>query len=117
MEFKVEKTPTVFFVRLQSKEKAFLTYKVVGNVMELIETYTPPEFRGKGIAALMVKEAIKYAREKGLRMKPVCSYAIYFFKKHKEERDVLINEYRKLSDWEWDELFSKRLTEEKLKKS
>lgn len=112
-DLKVIRTPTVFFMKLANNKKAFLAYRVISNVLELVETYTPPEFRGKGIASLMVKEAIKFAKENNLKIRPVCSYAIDYFRKHPEVRDILVPEYRELSVDEWNDIFNKRLEEER----
>lgn len=109
-EVEIKHTSSVIYARLPDGSKAFLGYSVEGNVMKLIETYTPPQHRGKGIAAKLVEYAIKLAREKGLLIEPVCSYAIYYFLKHKEYRDLLVP---KLREADLSELYKKRLKEER----
>ena len=110
-EVKVSKR--YFYIKLPSSEKAYLHYEIKDNVMELLETYTPPAYRGKGLAAKITSYALEYAKEKGLRVKPICSYAIWFFIKHPEYKSLLVDEYRNI---DLEELYRQRISEEKAKK-
>lgn len=58
-------------------------------------TYTPPEFRGKGIATRLMKRAVEWAKENNFRVVPLCSFAAHYFEKHAEDRHVLDEEYRR----------------------
>ncbi len=99
-------------MRLEDGSKAFIRYVVKDNVMRIMETYTPPQHRGKGVAAKLMDYAIDLARRNGWFIEPICSYSIYYFIKHPEIRDLLIPELRE-SDLE--DLFRKRLEEERKK--
>ncbi len=99
-------------MRLEDGSKAFIRYVVKDNVMRIMETYTPPQHRGKGVAAKLMDYAIDLARRNGWLIEPICSYSIYYFIKHPEIRDLLIPELRE-SDLE--DLFRKRLEEERKK--
>jgi len=33
--------------------------------------------------------AIEYAKKNGFKIVPICSYALYFFEKHREYKDVV----------------------------
>ncbi len=92
IQVKHSKTSKWFFIRLGRGKAAYLKYSIRDNVMSLDSTYTPEEFRGRGLARRLVEEAIKYARENGLKIKPVCSYAVYFFKKYPQYSDVLASD-------------------------
>ncbi len=72
-------------------EKPFLRYEIVRplGILRILSTYVPPEQRGRGLAELLVREAIKIAGEENLKIEPVCSYALYYFIKYKQERDIL----------------------------
>ncbi|MDH7555858.1 MAG: GNAT family N-acetyltransferase [Candidatus Methanosuratincola sp.] len=85
----VENTGETFTIRLSPKSSAELAYHVEGNLIFLDSTYTPEEFRGKGVGAKLVEAAIHYAKENGLRVVPVCPFAIEYFKKHPEHNDIL----------------------------
>ncbi len=105
-------TSEVIYARLPDGSKAWLLYKIVNEKMYLYKTYTPPQHRGKGIARKLVEKAIDIARERGLRIVPVCSYTIRFFMKNPDKRNVLVEELAKLSDEEWQKLLEERLRKE-----
>ena len=107
-ELKVENKGSVIFIRFpdEQRSKAWLIYEVREGRMRLLETYTPPRYRGRGIARRLVEKAIEIAREKGLVIEPVCSYTVYYFWKHPEARGVLAEEFRNLRDDEWERLFN-----------
>jgi len=111
----VERKGSVYFVRFDDGSKAYLAVKEdpERGVMELVETYTPPQHRGKGIAKAMVKKAIEDARKKGLKIVPICSYSVYYFIKHPEDRDVLADEFRSMGDEGLRRYFEERLAAEK----
>ena len=115
--FKVERTSTVFFVRLPDGSKAYLKYSVVGDRLSLIETYTPEAYRGRGLAKLLVDEAVEYAVEKGLRIVPLCSYSVYYFIKFRDRRVLLADEYRDMGESELGEYYRERLGYERSKRS
>ncbi|MGQ4913774.1 MAG: GNAT family N-acetyltransferase [Candidatus Asgardarchaeia archaeon] len=81
-----------FFIKLARGKASYLKYSLEGNVMAIDSTYTPEEFRGRGLAARLMREAIKFARENNYKIKPNCSYAVHYFKKHPEDKDLLIEE-------------------------
>lgn len=79
-----------YFIRLSGDLEAEMTYRKIGtDVIAIDHTYTPPEFRGNNIAFLMLSAGIADARQKGLRIKPLCSYAVVQFQRHKEWVDLL----------------------------
>lgn len=112
-EFKVERTQTVFYVRLPDKLKAYLKYRVENNKMYLIETYTPPQFRGQGIAKLMIEKAVEYAINENLKIVPQCSYAVKYFIKYKEKRALLSDEYKNMCEEDLKKYYQQRLEYEK----
>lgn len=115
-EYVIRHTSQVIYAMLPSGGKAYLKYQVEGNVMKLIETYTPPEFRGKGIAAQLVDYAISLARRSNWLIEPVCSYAVYYFMKNQDKRDILVERYRSLEERGWKQLFENTKIEEEMRK-
>ena len=114
-ELKVEYTSTVFYVKFPDGSKAFLRYRISEGRMELVETYTPPQHRGKGVARRMVEKALEVARERGLKIVPICSYAVYYFIKHPEARGMLDEPYRSMSEDELKKYYQERLEAERMK--
>ncbi len=47
-----------------------------------------PELRGQGIAGRIVEVSLEYAREKSLRVIPMCSYAASFIRRHPEYAEL-----------------------------
>lgn len=75
----------MFFIRLRPGKYSYLKYKVENGKLRILSTYTPKEFRGKGLAAKLMEEAIKYAESMGLSIVPECSYAKNYLNKTKNE--------------------------------
>lgn len=43
-----------------------------------------PDLRGQGVAGKLVQVSLEYAREKSLRVIPMCSYAASYLRRHPE---------------------------------
>ncbi len=110
MNYKIKRTSTVFVMLTGKGEKPFLRYDVdkETGVMRILETYVPPHLRGKGLAEALVEEAIRYARENNYVVEPVCSYAFYYFLKHREKRGILAEWLRNKTDEELERMFEYR---------
>ncbi|MEM3108848.1 MAG: GNAT family N-acetyltransferase [Candidatus Bathyarchaeia archaeon] len=81
LTYKVGHKPGMFHIRLAPGKYSYLKYSIEGGDMKILSTYTPEEFRGRGLAALLMEEALKYAKENNLRVVPECSYARYYLEK------------------------------------
>jgi uncharacterized protein len=64
-------------------------YEIEGNVMHMTHTGVPTALRGHGIAAVLVKEALEYARAQGLKVNPLCSYVRVYMHRHPETLGLL----------------------------
>jgi predicted GNAT family acetyltransferase len=87
MEVKVKGNAIV--IQLDKKAVASITFHIEGNRMYLDSTYTPEQYRGRGIGSQLVETSIKYAREHDLLIVPACTFAIDYFKKHPEYGDII----------------------------
>ncbi len=92
------------------KEKAWIAYEVREGVMRILKTYTPPECRGRGVAARLTQYAVEMAKRNGWVIEPVCSYAIHYFIKHPELKHLLKPELRGAN---LRKLFEEQLREER----
>ncbi len=115
MPLKIKHTSRVIYASLPDGSKAFIRYIVENGVMKLLETYTPPQHRGKGIARRLMDYAVDMARRNNWLIEPICSYSVYYFIKNPEHRDLLVPEVRGLDEEGLKRLFQKRLEEEKKK--
>ena len=62
----------------------FLRYRIDGNTMQLLYVEVPPEARGHGVAADLSHAALEYARERGFKVIPICSYVAAYLRRHPE---------------------------------
>lgn len=112
----VKKAGGVFYIRLEDGSKAYVATETEGGVLRILETYVPEPHRGRGYARMLIERVIDYAKSNGLRVLPVCSYAISYFMKNKEAREVLVEEMKALAEEEWRRKYEERLEEEAKKR-
>lgn len=79
-----------FFIEENAERIAFMTYVFAGNDKFIIDhTVVNPNHEGKGLGKQLVKAAVDFAREKGLKILPLCPYAKKVFEKVTDYQDVL----------------------------
>lgn len=66
-----------------------LDYQREDKIMTITHTGVPPALGGRGIAAELTEFALKTARDNGWKIRPQCSYAAAYFKRHPEHADLL----------------------------
>lgn len=72
------------------QEAGVLTYTMEDqNRLVIDHTEVYPEFEGKGLGKKLVLQAVEFAREKNLKIIPLCSYASTVFSRTEDIRDVL----------------------------
>ena len=83
-----------FWVAGEEKDLAEITYKHQkdSGILVIEHTRVSEELRGQGTGEELVKAVVDKARNEGLKIVPVCSYAAHQFKKHPEYHDVLSSE-------------------------
>ena len=75
------------FVVSLSDGDAQLLYAPFGDdVLDLQHTEVPPSGQGQGISDALVRAALAYAREHGLRVMATCPYVQTWLRRHPEER-------------------------------
>lgn len=78
-----------FFLEEDGKRMATLEYVFAGDDKFIIEhTEVDAELEGKGVGKLLVQAAVELAREKNLKIIPLCPYAHAQFKKNAAYKDV-----------------------------
>ncbi|MBT2293540.1 N-acetyltransferase [Paenibacillus albidus] len=80
-----------FYVAGDNKDLAEITYRQDGDKGDLVIDHTrvSEELRGQGAGEELVRAVVDKAREEGLKIVPLCSYAAHQFNKHAEYQDVL----------------------------
>jgi uncharacterized protein len=82
-----------FFIDEDGEWVAEMTYLNPGNGTIVIDhTEVDPKLQGKNAGRELVAAAVEYAREKGLKIKPVCSYTKKVIDSTPEYQDVLAAE-------------------------
>jgi predicted GNAT family acetyltransferase len=69
--------------------QAELDYEQRGDVLCLTHTGVPAAIGGKGVAGALVRSALEYARSKGLKVVPSCTYAASYIERHPQYQDLL----------------------------
>ena len=73
---------------------AFAEYHLTHDALVLPHTEVPDAFAGRGVASALAVAALTYAREHGLKVKPICPFMAGYIKKHPEWQDLVHPEFR-----------------------
>ena len=65
-----------------------LDYIQDGKNFVITHVGVSPELRGQGIAGKIVEVGLEYAKEKSLRVVPMCSYAAAYIRRHPEYTEL-----------------------------
>ena len=68
---------------------AFIEYKILHDLLFLIHTEVPASLQGKGIAGIIVRKALEYAKENNYKIVPICSFVQSYLEKHQEWRELV----------------------------
>jgi len=83
-------TKGYFLATENNIEAGRMTYSWAGDTRFIIDhTEVNPDFKGRNVGKQMVLAAVAYAREKGLKIIPLCPFAKSVFDRNAELRDVM----------------------------
>lgn len=68
----------------------FADYAAQGEQRAILHVEADDELRGTGAAGKFMQSLADHARAKGLKLTPRCSYAVAWFKRHKDYEDILV---------------------------
>jgi uncharacterized protein len=78
------------FVARTPAGPAYVAYERPDDrTIELHHTIVPEEERGRGVGGTVVRAAIAYARDQGLRVVASCPFVRSWLDEHPDQRDVL----------------------------
>lgn len=90
VQLRINEKKGAFFIEIDGKQEALMTFVFGGDNKIIIDhTEVNPGSNGKGFGKKMVAKAIEFAREKGIKIIPLCPFAKSVFDKTPEFRDVL----------------------------
>jgi len=71
------------------EETAYIDFAWQHDILNLLYVYVPIPFRGKGYSTVLIEYALKYAREKNVKIKVYCSYINGYLRRHPEHHDLM----------------------------
>ena len=92
MEIKVEETNSkgAFFVEEADKRLAEMTFSKASDKLMIIDhTEVSDVLKGKNVGRQLVKAAVELARERKMKILPLCPFARAVFNKTPDYKDVL----------------------------
>lgn len=79
-----------FFLEIDGKIKAKITYSKLGNTQIIIDhTEVSDDLRGGNVGKELVEHAIDYVRKNNLKVIPLCPFAKSIIERDKSLQDVL----------------------------
>jgi len=88
--FEQSSSKGAFFIVENNQRLAEMTFSKAGDKLIIIDhTDVSDQLRGKGAGKQLVAAAVAYAREKKLKILPLCPFAKSVFNKVTEFQDVL----------------------------
>lgn len=73
----------------EEKQVGQIDFTITDSLLSIEHTRTFEGSEGKGVAGALVAAATDYAIENNLKIKPVCSYAQVWYKRHPQYNDIL----------------------------
>jgi uncharacterized protein len=85
-----------FEIDLGDGEYAFAAYNLLPGAIRFYHTVVPESHGGHGLGTALIKTGLAAARERGLKVIPICPFFRAYLKKHPEEQDIVDPEHRYL---------------------
>jgi predicted GNAT family acetyltransferase len=85
-----------FEIDLGDGTLAIAEYTLPEGKIIFTHTEVPPSHQGKGLGTLLIKAALESARQRGLKVIPICPFVAAYIKARPEEQDLLDPGYRKV---------------------
>lgn len=67
---------------------SFARYRDQRNARAILHVETPAPARGRGHAARLMEAIVADARMRGMKLVPLCGYAVAYFRRHPDAADV-----------------------------
>ena len=90
VQLRINENKGAFYIEVNEKQEAIMTFVFAGEDKIIIDhTEVNSGNEGKGFGKKMVNKAVEFAREKGIKILPLCPFAKSVFDKTPEFSDVL----------------------------
>ncbi|MGB5980906.1 MAG: GNAT family N-acetyltransferase [Nonlabens sp.] len=80
----------IFYINIDNKKIAELTYSLDDNVMIIDHTEVHPSQEGKGIGTQITQHAVQFARDNDRKVNPLCPFAEVLFDQNEEWNDLRV---------------------------
>ena len=84
-----------FEIDLGDGSFAIAEYTLPAGKIMFTHTEVPEAHGGKGVAKLLISGALATARERGLKVIPICPFVAAYIQRHAEEQDLLDDSWRR----------------------
>jgi predicted GNAT family acetyltransferase len=84
-----------FEIDLGGGAVAIAEYTLPEGIIMFTHTEVPPEHEGKGIGKALIVAGLAAARERGLKVIPICPFFAAYMQKHAEVQDLLDDVWRR----------------------
>ena len=74
---------------------AIAEYTLPKGTIMFTHTEVPPHHGGKGIGGALIRAGLAAARERSLKVIPICPFFAAYMKRHEEEQDLLDPTWRR----------------------
>ena len=74
--------------------RAVAEYTLPTGMIMFTHTEVPSQHEGKGVGSALIRAGLASARERGLKVIPICPFFAAYMKKHQEEQDLLDSTWR-----------------------
>ena len=83
-----------FEMDLGAGQFAFAEYTLPEGKIIFTHTEVPPSHEGRGLGTALIEASLASARERGLKVIPICPFFAAYMQKHEEEHDLLDDSWR-----------------------
>ena len=78
-----------FEIDLGDGEIAFAAYQLHPGAIEFYHTFVPESHGGQGLGTALIRAGLAAARERGLKVIPICPFFRAYLRKHVDEQDIV----------------------------
>ncbi|QBX37098.1 N-acetyltransferase [Brevundimonas sp. S30B] len=69
--------------------RVWADYAVQGRTRVILHVEADPALRGSGASGQFMQALAEHARAEGMKLQPVCGYAVAWLKRHRDYQDVV----------------------------
>ena len=91
-----DKNQGAFVITDAGEQLGEMVLAIIDNDLVVYHTEVSPKAEGKGLAKILLNAMVAYAREKGLKVIPLCPYVHAQFKRHPADFEDVWNKVHEM---------------------